>query len=77
MTLYRMEQGSAAVSLGMYLHVLAVRKLEADLDLVASDDALGRSLQDDALPGRRRARLKSANTPAQPVSGSRRRGSSI
>ena len=74
MTLYRMEQGSAAVSLGMYLNVLAVLKLESDLDLVARDDPLGRLLQDGALPARRRARTSTpAARPVPQVGGSVRR----
>lgn len=74
MTLYRMEQGSAAVSLGMYLNVLAVLKLESDLDLVARDDALGRLLQDNALPARRRISKDAPAAPRmQPVAGSARR----
>ena len=54
MTLYRAEQGSPAVALGTYLRILSALKLEADLDLVARDDKLGRGLQDAALPARRR-----------------------
>lgn len=74
MTLYRMEQGSAAVSLGMYLNVLAVLKLESDLELVARDDTLGRLLQDNALPARRRARVDGPTTVrVQPLAGSARR----
>lgn len=58
MTLYRIEEGSAAVSLGMYLNVLAVLHLESDLALLARDDAIGRMLQDQALPPRRRGPAK-------------------
>jgi transcriptional regulator with XRE-family HTH domain len=54
MTLYRAEEGSPAVALGTYLRILSVLKLEADLDLVARDDKLGRMLQDAELPARRR-----------------------
>ena len=54
MTLYRAEEGSPAVALGTYLRILSVLKLEADLDLVARDDKLGRLLQDAELPARRR-----------------------
>ena len=58
MTLYRIEEGSPAVSLGMYLNVLAVLKLENDLGLLAQDDRMGRLLQDNALPARRRVGVK-------------------
>lgn len=60
MTLYRAEQGSPAVALGTYLRILCVYKLEGDLDLLARDDKLGRSLQDAALPARRVAAKKKA-----------------
>jgi transcriptional regulator with XRE-family HTH domain len=45
-TLNRVEKGDPAVSLGIYLRVLRVLGLDADLDLVARDDVLGRKLQD-------------------------------
>ena len=53
-TLYQVERGAAAVSLGTYLRVLAVLGLDKDLERIAADDALGRRLQDLALePGKR------------------------
>lgn len=53
MTLFRAEKGSPAVALGTYLRILSVLKLETDLDRLASDDRLGRLLQDTELPERR------------------------
>lgn len=51
-TLNRLEKGDPAVSLGTVLRVLRVLGMDADLDQLAADDALGRSLQDLALePG--------------------------
>ena len=48
-TFARVEKGDPAVSLGIYLRVLRVLGLDADLDLIAKDDVLGRKLQDMAL----------------------------
>ena len=54
-TLYHIEQGDPAVTLGSYLRVLSVLGLDQDLARLAADDALGRRLQDLALDkGRRR-----------------------
>ena len=50
-TFTRVEKGDPAVSLGIYVRVLRVLGLDADLDLIARDDALGRKLQDMALDG--------------------------
>jgi len=58
MTLYRAEQGSATVSLGVYLRILAVLRLEKDIELLALDDRLGRRLQDLGLKTRQRAPKK-------------------
>jgi len=58
MTLFRAEQGHPAVALGTYLRILSVLKLESDIDQLASDDRLGRLLQDTALPERRRRQPK-------------------
>jgi transcriptional regulator with XRE-family HTH domain len=54
MTLYRLEAGSPAVALGTLIRVLSVLSLENDLELIARDDRLGRLLQDQKLPARRR-----------------------
>jgi transcriptional regulator with XRE-family HTH domain len=56
-TLNRVEKGDPAVSLGTYLRVMRVLGLDADLDLLARDDVLGRKLQDLALEPRSRRSL--------------------
>jgi transcriptional regulator with XRE-family HTH domain len=48
-TLYNVEKGDPAVTLGTYARVLAVLGMEKDLERVAADDPLGRRLQDLAL----------------------------
>jgi len=53
-TLTKVERGDAAVTLGVYVRVLAVVGLEKDIELVAKDDVVGRRLQDAALENRRR-----------------------
>jgi transcriptional regulator with XRE-family HTH domain len=58
MTLYRLEAGSPAVALGTLIRVLSVLSLENDLELIARDDRLGRLLQDQKLPARRRSPRK-------------------
>ncbi|KAA6307009.1 hypothetical protein EZS27_041326 [termite gut metagenome] len=45
-TLQQVEKGKAGVSLGMYAQVLFVLGLEKDLLLIASNDVVGRKLQD-------------------------------
>lgn len=54
-TLYRVERGDPAVSLGIYARVLQALRLENDLSSIAADDALGRKLQDASLEPKRRA----------------------
>ena len=53
MTLFRAEKGAPAVSLGTYLRILEVLRLQNDIALIAKDDELGRRLQDLKLPARR------------------------
>ena len=45
-TLYHIEKGSASVSLGAYFNVFRVLGLQDDFLLLASDDVMGRKLQD-------------------------------
>ena len=45
-TLYNIELGSPSVSMGNYLQVLVVLGLQNDIAQVASNDPLGRKLQD-------------------------------
>lgn len=48
-TLHRLESGDPNIAFGTYMRALRVLGLEKDMDAVASDDALGRKLQDLAL----------------------------
>ncbi len=54
-TLYKVESGEPSVAIGIYVQVLRVLGLTGDLALVAKEDALGRRLQDESLPLRKRA----------------------
>ena len=55
-TLSQIEKGSPTVALGNYMQVLVTLGLEKDMLKVASDDVLGRKLQDlGLLKTRRRA----------------------
>lgn len=53
MTLHRAEKGSPAVSMGVYLRILAALHLTSDINMLALDDDLGRKLQDHKLRARR------------------------
>jgi transcriptional regulator with XRE-family HTH domain len=66
MTLYRAEAGSPAVALGTLVRLLSVLGLEADIDLIARDDKLGRVLQDQQLAPRRARRARS-DAPTAPT----------
>jgi len=57
-TLHKIEKGLPSVSLGLYCQVLFVLGLEKDLLKVASDDLLGRKLQDAELVVKMRAPKK-------------------
>jgi transcriptional regulator with XRE-family HTH domain len=45
-TLYNVERGEPSVTLGTYLRVMAALGLENDIASLASDDKVGRRLQD-------------------------------
>ena len=57
-TLLAVEKGSSTASIGSYIQVLFVLGLADDLLNVASDDVLGRRLQDAKLTVRERAPKK-------------------
>ncbi len=47
-TLRRLEAGDPHIAFGTYMRALRVLGLDKDIDTIASDDALGRKLQDAA-----------------------------
>ena len=61
-TLYKVENGDPSVAMGIYVQVLRVLGLVEDLGLLAKEDLLGRRLQDEALPHRKRAPKKTQQT---------------
>lgn len=52
-SLYKVEAGDAGATMGTYFRVLAVLGLEGDIAALASDDKVGRKLQDLALEATR------------------------
>lgn len=54
-TLYKVEKGDPTVAVGIYINVLRVLGLVEDLGMIAKEDAIGRRLQDEALPHCKRA----------------------
>ncbi len=54
LTIRKIEQGDPKVSIGHYVAVLSVLGLAEDLAGVASDDVLGRKLQDIKLLGNKK-----------------------
>jgi transcriptional regulator with XRE-family HTH domain len=61
-TLARVEHGDAAVSLGVYARVLQALGLDGDLATLATDDALGRLLQDAKLSPRRESKRSDSDS---------------
>ncbi len=57
-TLWLIEKGTPSVAMGAYLQVLFVMGLEKNLLLMASDDILGRKLQDADILVKKRATKK-------------------
>lgn len=57
-TLGNIENGSPSVSMGNYLQVLSVLRLEDDLLLIADQDPVGRQIQDSGLIVKKRAPKK-------------------
>lgn len=53
-TLWLIEKGDSGVALGNYVQVLFVLGLQDDLEKLATDDILGRKLQDAKLASPRR-----------------------
>jgi transcriptional regulator with XRE-family HTH domain len=71
-SLYKVEAGDPGATMGTYLRVLAVLGLEGDFNGVASEDRVGRKLQDLALEGpasasRRRRRPPDTDTASSLV----------
>jgi transcriptional regulator with XRE-family HTH domain len=66
-TIAKLEDGNPSTSLATMLRVLSVLGMGADIDRLASDDVLGRSLQDSELtraPPRRAASSRRAEAEA-------------
>src|SRR5579859_7233652 len=59
-TLFRIEQGDPGVAFGNYARVMQVLRLEQDVNRLATDDELGRKLQDAELGIRARAPRRKA-----------------
>jgi len=66
-TLYKVKNGNPSVAIGIYVQVLRVLGMLEDLSLIAKEDVLGRRLQDESLPQRKRAPRK--KIPAGDIDG--------
>jgi transcriptional regulator with XRE-family HTH domain len=66
-TLNKVENGNPSVAFGIYVQVLRVLGMVEDLSLIAKEDVLGRCLQDESLPQRKRAPRK--KTPTEESNG--------
>jgi len=64
-TLYKIEHGDPSVTIGHYVQVLRVLGLVEDLAVIAREDTLGRRLQDESLPHRKRAPRKKPSAGEQ------------
>jgi transcriptional regulator with XRE-family HTH domain len=62
-TMGNIENGSPSVSLGHYLQVLSVLRLDQDLLLIAEKDPMGRQIQDTQLTTRKRAPKAKISAP--------------
>ncbi len=62
-TLHLMESGASGTAIGKLLQVLAVLGLERDITRLASDDVLGRKLEDARLTETRKRAPKSPKSP--------------
>ncbi len=54
-TLYKVEKGDPTVAIGIYVNELRVLGLIEDLGMIAKEDTIGRRIQDEMLPFRKRA----------------------
>jgi len=66
-TLNKVENGDPSVAFGIYVQVLRVLGMVEDLSLIAKEDVLGRRLQDESLPQRKRAPRR--KTPTEESNG--------
>jgi transcriptional regulator with XRE-family HTH domain len=63
-TIAKLEDGDPSTSLATMLRVLSALGLAADIDLLAAEDPLGRSLQDSALKRAMPKRARRSTTEA-------------